>query len=125
MTKNKKIDLKSLFLISALSLAIICGFSLTGFSGLSVTPLFLDFTMDSGSSHSGELTLQNTGTEPLEVVSQVRGFRTSEKGVAQFLSKSAAKEYPFSGEKLLKIKPGKVILGSGETKEIYLRGSLP
>lgn len=108
-----------------LSFTIIVSFSLTGFSGLSVTPLLLDFTMDPGSSHSGTLEVQNTGSTPLTVKSQVRGFKTSLKGTAQFLSEEAAKGYAYSGEALLKLKPGKVTLEGGESKEFTYELNYP
>ncbi len=117
--------LSSTILSVLLSFLIVMSFSLTGFSGLSVTPLLLDFTMDPGSSHSGTLEVQNTGSSPLVVKSQVRGFKTSLKGTAQFLSEQAAKSYPYSGEALLKLKPGQVRLEGGESKEFTYELNYP
>lgn len=117
--------LSSKIIAVLLSFLIVMSFSLTAFSGLSVTPLLLDFTMDPGSSHSGTLEVQNTGSSPLVVKSQVRGFRTSLKGTAQFLSEQAAKKYPYSGENLLKLKPGEVTLEGGESKEFTYELNYP
>jgi len=117
--------LSSKIIAVLLSSLIVISFSLTGFSGLSVTPLLLDFTMDPGSSHSGSLEVQNTGSTPLIVQSQVRGFKTSLKGTAQFLSGEAAKSYPYSGEALLKLEPAKVTLEGGESKEFTYELNYP
>lgn len=108
-----------------IGLILLTGISITAFSGLSVTPLLLDFTMDPGSSHSGKLTVQNTGDSPLKVVSQVYGFKASDNGVAHFLSETAAQEYPYSGEDLLSLEPAEVVLGPGEKKEFIYNITYP
>ncbi len=112
----------TLFLIS---LTMVAGISLTAFSGLSVTPLLLDLTIVPGGSGSGVLTVQNTGEKPVLIESQVQGFKTSEKGVARFLSGTAAKEYPYSGEKLLTLTPGEAVLKAGKSKEFTYEVSYP
>jgi hypothetical protein len=117
--------LSSKIIVVLLSFLIVISFSLTAFSGISVTPLLLDFTMDPGSSHSGTLEVQNTGSTPLVVQPQVRGFKTSLKGTAQFLSKEAAKNYPYSGEALLTLKPGEVTLEGGESREFTYELNYP
>ncbi len=109
----------------AFTTLIVLAFSVSGFAGLSVTPLLLDLTMSPGSSHTGKLSLQNTGSRPVHVESQVRGFRTSDKGVAHFLSKEAAEEYPYSGEKLLTIDPVEIVLEPGETHDFTYEIKFP
>jgi len=108
-----------------LCVTIVIGFSLTGFSGVSVAPLLLDLTMDPGSSGTGTLTVSNTGKEPIQIESQVRGFRTSSRGVAHFLSESVAEEYLYSGENFLTLKPDKAVLGPLESKEFTYEVSYP
>ncbi|MFW6104593.1 MAG: hypothetical protein ACOC6I_01990 [Candidatus Bipolaricaulota bacterium] len=108
-----------------LSIAILIGFSFTGFSGVSVAPLLLDLTMSPGSSGTGTLTVSNTGKEPIQIESQVRGFRTSTRGVAHFLSESAAEEYLYSGENFLTLKPDKAVLEPLESKEFTYEVSYP
>jgi len=109
----------------SLSLIFLISVSLTGLAGLSVTPLLLDLTIDPGGSGGGTLTVQNTGQEPLEIEAQVRGFKTTERGVAKFLSPSAAAEYPYSGENFLTLDPQKATLAGGETKEFTYEVSYP
>lgn len=108
-----------------LSITIVIGSPLTGFSGVSVAPLLLDLTMDPGGSGTGTLTVSNTGKEPIQIESQVRGFRTSTRGVAHFLSESAAEEYLYSGKRLLTLKPDKAVLGPLESKEFTYEVSYP
>lgn len=81
--------------------------------------------MDPGSSGTGTLTVSNTGKEPIQIESQVRGFRTSTRGVAHFLSESAAEEYPYSREAFLTLKPDKAVLGPLESKEFTYKVSYP
>ncbi len=111
--------------IFILAFLLITSFSLTGFSGLSVTPLLLDLTITPGGSGRGTLTVQNTGEESIRINSQVRGFKTSDKGVAKFLSAESAHNYPFSGEKLLTLNPEEVVLGPGESKKFTYEVSYP
>lgn len=108
-----------------LSITIVIVFSSTGFSGISVAPLLLDLTMDPGGSGTGTLTVSNTGKEPIQIESQVRGFRTSTRGVAHFLSGSAAEKYPYSGENFLTLKPDKAVLGPLESREFTYEVNYP
>lgn len=115
----------TIFTVLLISLAMVAIVSLTGSAGLSVTPLLLDLTIDPGESGTGTLTVHNTGSEPVRIESQVRGFRTSPKGTANFLSNSAAEDYPYSGEDLLELEPGEALLEPDESKEFTYKVSYP
>src|SRR6056297_708439 len=102
--------------VTILVLTIVSTFSLTGFSGLSVTPLLLDLTIEPGGSGRGNLYVENTGTEPLTIESQVMGFRTNEKGVALFLTENMSQDYSYSGKKHLSLEPKEIVLEPKQTR---------
>lgn len=108
-----------------LSIVMVGSLSLTGTAGIDVTPLLLDLSVDPGTSGTGILTVHNTGAEPIRIEAQVLGFKTSSKGTPSFLSGSAAEEYPYSGEDLLKLEPGEAVLEPDGSRDFTYEVSYP
>ena len=100
--------------------------SLSAFGGASLSPILTEVTLPPGSSYEDDISLTNTGDEPINIQVMVRGF-TAPDGVPVFLDPSSeAYSYSeYSGRRLLTVTPVQQTIQPGETSLFHYKLAMP
>jgi len=100
--------------------------SLCAFAGTSLSPILTEITLPPGTSYEGDMSLTNTGDDPIVVQVRIRGF-TAPDGVPIFLDPSS-ENYSYSrysGRELLTVTPMQQTIQSGESFLFHYRVAMP
>jgi len=97
--------------------------SLSALGGVLMSPMVTELTLQPGTSYEDDITISNTGDEPIVIQASTVGFIAPE-GVPQFLD-PAVDDYPYSGRDLLAIAPAEQTVLPGASVLFHYRVAMP
>lgn len=97
--------------------------SLSALAGTSLSPMLTEITIPPGRSYEDDISITNTGDDPIDVQVTVKGF-TAPEGVPVFLD-GASDDYIYSGRDLLTVTPAQQTIPAGETFLFHYRVAMP
>ncbi len=104
-------------LIGAMVLSAL--FCVAAFGGTALSPMLTEITLPPGSSYEDDISLTNTGDDPIVIEVRVRGF-TAPDGIPIFTD-----DYAYSGRDLITITPTEQTIEPGETALFHYRAAMP
>jgi len=97
--------------------------SLAALAGVSISPAVTEIVLPPGTSYEGDITVSNTGDDPIVVEAIIRGF-TSPEGVPVFLNPQIDL-YKYSGRGLLTVTPAKQEIQPGKSVLFHYKVTMP
>ncbi len=97
--------------------------SVAALAGVSISPAVTEIVLPPGTSYEGDITVSNTGDDPIVVEAIVRGF-TSPEGVPIFLNPQIDL-YKYSGRELLTVAPAKQEIQPGKSVLFHYKVAMP
>ena len=94
-------------------------FCAAALGGTALSPMLTEITLPPGSSYENDISLTNTGDEPIVIEVRVRGF-TAPDGIPIFTD-----DYAYSGRDLITITPTEQTIEPGETALFHYRATMP
>ena len=97
--------------------------SLSAFGGVLMSPMITEITLPPGTSYEDDITITNTGDQPMVIEAKTIGFIAPE-GVPEFLD-PLVDDYTYSGRDLLTLTPTEQTIQPGETFLFHYRVAMP
>ncbi len=97
--------------------------SLSAFGGVLMSPMITEITLPPGTSYEDDITITNTGDQPMVVEARSIGFIAPE-GVPEFLD-PLVDDYSYSGRALLTLTPAAQTVQPGEAVLFHYKVSMP